>query len=222
MQARRHPHRAGPLLAALIVLLLALTACGSPGEVEVVDDVDASPSPTAAPEPTATPEPIATPEPTATPAPDAAPTTPPPAPEEHEATTVVAVYFWHEDRGDPCGEAFPVRREVAAEDPIGEALVALLAGPTEAEQDAGYGSWFSAETAGMLRGYRAEGGVLYVDFDDFSSVIPNASTACGSAALLAQLGATVGQFEGVGEPRYSFAGDVAAFYEWLQLDPPGT
>ena len=82
----------------------------------------------------------------------------------------------------------------------------MLAGPTEAEAAEGYGGWFSEET-----------GVFYVDFADFSSVIPNASTSCGSAALLAQLNSTLEQYPDVGEPRYSFDGDVAAFYESQRL-----
>lgn len=48
----------------------------------------------------------------------------------------------------------------------------------------------------------------------------NASAWCGSAALLAALDATLAQIPGVRGGRYSFAGDEAAFYGWLQMAPP--
>lgn len=139
---------------------------------------------------------------------------------EGEQAKVVQVHLGHADRGDPCDDVFPVDREVSAEAPLRGALQALLAGPTEDEAAAGYGSWFSAETEGMLNGVRLDDGTAHVDFADFSEVIPNASTSCGSALLLGQLDATVTQFDTVTEARYAFDGDQAAFYEWLQLAPP--
>ncbi len=135
-------------------------------------------------------------------------------------TEVVKVYVGHADRGDPCEDVFPLDREVPADAPLRGALEALLAGPTEQEADAGYGGWFSAETEGMLHSVRLEDGTAHVDFADFSEVIPNASTSCGSALLLGQLDATVTQFDTVTEARYAFDGDQEAFYEWLQLAPP--
>lgn len=152
------------------------------------------------------------------PTPDAPAT--PGQPDAEEPTTTVSLFFSNDGLGDPCGEVFPVQREVAAEDPIGEAVRALLAGPSEAETAQGYSSWFSSDTAGMLHGYRSEAGIVYVDFADFSSVIPNASTSCGSAALLAALDNTLQQFDGVEEARYSFDGSAEAFYEWLQRAAP--
>lgn len=134
---------------------------------------------------------------------------------------VVEVYLGHADRGDPCQDVFPREREVPADAALRGALRALLAGPTEQEAAEGYGSWFSDETEGMLNEVRVVDGTAHVDFADFSEVIPNASTSCGSTLLLAQLDATVTQFEAVREARYAFDGDPAAFYEWLQRSPPG-
>lgn len=148
--------------------------------------------------------------------------TPDPAEADDDATPteVVEVYVGHADRGDPCEDVFPVDREVPADAPLRGALEALLAGPTDEEADAGYGGWFSAETEGMLHSVRLEDGTAHVDFADFSEVIPNASTSCGSALLLGQLDATVTQFDTVTEARYAFDGDQEGFYEWLQLAPP--
>jgi len=100
------------------------------------------------------------------------------------------------------------------------AMRALLAGPTAAERARGYGGWFSARTAGALRGVSLKGGVARIDFRDLRRLIPNASSSCGSALLLAQLDRTATQFPSVRRAVYSFDGDVRAFYEWLQLSPP--
>jgi hypothetical protein len=72
----------------------------------------------------------------------------------------------------------------------------------------------------MLRGVRVERGVAYVDFRDLRRVIPNASSSCGSALLLAQLDRTVTQFPTVRRGVYSIAGSRRTFYEWLQLSSP--
>jgi Sporulation and spore germination len=96
------------------------------------------------------------------------------------------------------------------------ALRQLLAGPTATERGNGYWSFFSDATATMLRGVRIANGVARADFADFSRIIPNASSSSGSAALLAELDATLKQFGTVRTTVYSFNGDVAAFYEWLQ------
>jgi hypothetical protein len=99
-------------------------------------------------------------------------------------------------------------------------LQALLRGPTPGERRRGYGGWFSAKTAGMLRSVRLARGVAYVDFRDFRRVVPNASSSCGSALLLAQLDRSVTQFPAARRAVYSFDGSRAAFYEWLQRSPP--
>jgi hypothetical protein len=100
------------------------------------------------------------------------------------------------------------------------AIRALLTGPTTAERRVGYGGWFSRKTAGTLRSVRIRHGVAYVDFRDFSRLIPNASSSCGSALLFAQLDRTVTQFPTVHRAVYSFNGSARAFYEWLQREPP--
>jgi hypothetical protein len=97
---------------------------------------------------------------------------------------------------------------------------ALLAGPTAVERHAGYGGWFSARTAGALRSVRISRSVAHIDFRDFSRLIPNASSSCGSTLLLAQLDRTATQFPTVDRAVYSFNGSRRAFYEWLQREPP--
>jgi hypothetical protein len=135
----------------------------------------------------------------------------------------VKVYF-HERtpsaESDP-RRVVPVTRTVPRSPKVATAaLTELLRGPSARERAAGYWSFFSADTAGMLRGVRVDAGTAVADFHDFRRVIPNASSSYGSAALLAELDTTLGQFPTVKRTLYAFDGNVAAFYEWLQLAPP--
>jgi hypothetical protein len=96
------------------------------------------------------------------------------------------------------------------------ALQALLRGPTPEEQAAGLASFFSEATAGMLNDVRVADGVAYIDFADFSGIMPNASSSAGSAMLLDQIAGTVFQFDGIREADVTFNGDCDAFWNWIQ------
>lgn len=146
--------------------------------------------------------------------------TPGSIPASPNRTSTVRVYFPRGDPGIQCNRVFPVSRRVATPAVLRAAMSSLLRGPTRAERKRGYGGWFSYRTAGMLRGVRVARSVAYVDFRDFRRVIPNASSSCGSALLLAQLDRTATQFPTVRRAIYSFNGSRLAFYEWLQLSPP--
>ena len=146
------------------------------------------------------------------------PTTPP-ASSPTAKVMMVKIYF-NDDPDDPTHVA-QVERTVPWSPRVATAAVGqLLAGPTAAERNAGYYSWFSSATAGMLRSVRVTNGVAYVDFQDFSRIIPNASTSHGCAELMAELDTTLKQYPTVKSTVYSFNGDVDAFYLWLQLTPP--
>lgn len=97
-------------------------------------------------------------------------------------------------------------------------LDALVAGPSAGERAASLVSWFSADTAPMLRSVTVhDDHHAIVDFDPrLPDVIPNASSSAGSAQLLAQLDATVFQFRTVESVEYRLGGDCGAFSEWLQ------
>lgn len=147
----------------------------------------------------------------------------------HPATTTVAgesvTIFLPNDKlagaGDFCSLVYPLQRPVpAGADRAEVALRQLLAGPTDAERAQGYGGWFSTATANDLIGVQVRGQTAYVDLRDFSATIPNASTSCGSSILLHQLDATTSAATGADEVRYAFAGDPAAFWNWLQVGCP--
>lgn len=133
------------------------------------------------------------------------------------ATQAVFVNFGV-DSPTSCSEVVGYQRVVSADvDPIEAAFRELVGGPTPAESDAGASSWFTNETQNMLRSTRLDNGRLIVDFDDFSAVIPNASTSCGSARLLAELSTTAFQFPDVESVTFSFEGSCEAFGEFLQM-----
>ena len=85
-----------------------------------------------------------------------------PDPDDDAATEPTAreiqVFFTNLDRGAE-GEVYPVERTTTDDDLPAAAVSELLAGPTAAERDQGYSSWFSQDATGMLRSVRVEDGV---------------------------------------------------------------
>lgn len=97
------------------------------------------------------------------------------------------------------------------------ALATLVRGPTAEEQARGIRSWFSEETAGVLRSVEVDSqGQVTVDFHDLRPLIPNASTSAGSAMLLQELNGTVFQFPEIRSVEYRMNGSCERFWEWLQ------
>jgi hypothetical protein len=134
------------------------------------------------------------------------------------AGETVDVFFSTGD-GSDCGEvrAFP-RSIGGGEDPTQAAFTALVGGPTDEEAVSGAGSMFSADTTDAVTSVTVQDGLLVVDFTDLRSVIPNASTSCGSMALLGQLNATAFQFDEVDRTRYTIEGSCDDFANWLQRE----
>jgi hypothetical protein len=195
-------------LSITACLLLAAPAC-VPSTPATLLPIPAATDAAQAPSPTTTEASGATPASTATPA------LPPPP----EGMRAVWVYFTMADDADMT--PLPAARTVpSTEDPVelvSSTLEELLAGPNDAERDAGMASWFSPATAGTLAGVTADGGTFTADFAQLNAIIPNASTSAGSLMLLSQLNGTVFQFEFVQTIRYTLGGDCAAFWEWLQM-----
>ena len=134
------------------------------------------------------------------------------------APVAVQVAFSSGD-GSDCSEATFVPRSIASDaDPVAAAFGLLVAGPTTDERAGGASSAFSDATAGSVRSATVDGDVLTVDFKDLRVEMHNASTTCGSEALLAQLNGTAFQFTGVERVSYTIEGSCEAFFNWLQRD----
>ena len=146
-------------------------------------------------------------------------TTPPstsPATTTQAPSQTVEVFFGIDGSAD-CSAVQSFQRPVSPnEDPIKVAFEALLAGPLESETHAT--SWFSDATAGSVRSTALSKGVLTVDLDDLSAIIPNASSSCGSAAFLSQLRATAFQFDEVAAVTFLFEGSCERLFQFLQME----
>jgi len=77
---------------------------------------------------------------------------------------------------------------------------------------------FSSMTADVVKSAILTDGLLTVDMTDLRPLIPNASTSCGSEALLAQLNSTAFQFAEVERTRYLLDGSCQDFASWLQRE----
>ncbi len=144
---------------------------------------------------------------------------PSPSPTQTTATQKVTI-FLHSGNPNECAEVTAVDRGIEGEPTLEKAMKALLAGPTEEEKGQGLGGWFDEKAKDVLISSETVDGVAEVDFKDLREVIPNASSSCGSALLLAQLDGTAKQFDEVERTLYSINGDAGTFYEWLQLPVP--
>lgn len=134
--------------------------------------------------------------------------------------TETVVYFAN-DQLNPnveCGTVHPVSRDAGGHPDRRFAMLSeLLRGPTEAERAEGYSSFFSGQTADALRSLSVQNSTAYVNLRDLRAVIPNASSSCGSAALMAQIESTLMQFPEIERVIVAFDGSTQTFYDWIQI-----
>ncbi len=206
-----------PVILATLALLLA--ACGGGTTATPLG----SPAPTSGPLGVKTPGTGgAYPEATASLPPGATPAVGGTATNETPAGATITLYF-DNSRLNPgaasCNQVFPVQRAVSAGSPndLNTVLPQLFQGPTAEEQAQGYTSVFSPKTAGILIWAKVQGNTAYINLQDLRSIIPNASTSCGSAAFFAQADTTVKAATSVSRVIYAINGDPAPFYEWMQI-----
>jgi len=152
--------------------------------------------------------------------------TAPPSTADPAATTDVLVYFVVEPESGidgtdfGCGLAAAVTRRVQSPKVLSGAIEALLAGPTDAEFEAGYGSVFTADVGWKLASVTISDGTALIDFSEDSQPFNNMSASCVHLALMAQLETTATQFSTVDRAVFSVGGDIPTFYHWLERDVP--
>jgi hypothetical protein len=137
----------------------------------------------------------------------------------------VRVYFHRQASGPESGpgKVVAVSRTVPRSPRVASAaLNELLGGPTAWERAAGYWSFFSDDTAGMLRGVRVAGGTGFADFRDFRRLLPNATSSYGSTALLAELDAALKQFPTIERTLYAFNGRLCLQRATCRRSTPGS
>ena len=200
----------GRMVVLALSVMLIPTACGDDNTA----DNDTTPTSTAQPTTSTSEATTSTTEATtATTTPSTTTTSTVP-----EGTETVSVFFSTGD-GSDCSQVDEFERQIAvADDAIRGAFDVLVTGPTDGEQAAGASSFFSADTGRTVRSATLQDGLLVVDFEDLRPLMPNASTSCGSEALLAQLNATAFGFSEVVSVRYEISGDCDAFANWLQRE----
>ena len=191
----------------LIAVAALVAGCGGTTATEDPTTTSAGPTTTRATKPGTTDSETTTTVPTTTTAAETTTTT---------AGQTVLVYFSVD--GDDCAavEAFERSGPLDA-DPIEFALIQLLGGPTPEEESSGAGSFFSSQTADSLYALELVDGLLTVEFRDIR-FLNNASTRCGSAALLSSLSSTALQFEDVERVRFTIWGSCSLFWNWLQTE----
>lgn len=156
----------------------------------------------------------------------------PPTPTSTDSHSEVRTLFYSNIDIDPssdCDVVFPVERtiEFAATQDAHDAelratavLSQLFAGATPAEERQGFSSFFSAETAELLRKVRIQEGdvrTAYIDLHDMRQTLAGANSSCGSLSFLAQLEHTLRATVAVSRIRYAFEGDPELFYNWMQI-----
>ncbi len=145
----------------------------------------------------------------------------PVAPEDQTSTMTLTIYYGNTELNpgmEDCSLVFPVEREVPETEGVARAaLNELFGGPTEAEEAQGYSSFFSDETADILKSVYVEEGTAYVDIEDIRTIIPSASSSCGSAQITAEIETTLKQFPTVERVIIAIDSDPEIFYGWVQM-----
>lgn len=138
---------------------------------------------------------------------------------EEDGQMTVSVYFGN-TRLNPntqdCSKVYPVARKIPETTAVARsALNELFKGPSAAEKNQGYTSFFSDKTKDILLDVKIEDKTAYVNLRDIRNIIPNASSSCGSAQLMAEIENTLKQFSTIDKVIIAINGSAKTFYEWI-------
>ena len=205
-----------PIVALLIVALVAACAApaASPSPAVSGTPMASLPSPTASPSAAAAPTPSRTPSPTLTPA-TPSPTIVPPSPSPTPTTMIVRAYFLMRDGsgGEVVNEPtlVPVLRTVPRSTATATAAMkALLAGPSAKERAPTWPIKTLIPAGTKLLGIEISGGLATVDLSgEFASLSPDDAWDLGSFSLhgrLAQVVYTLTQFSAVDRVGFKLGG----------------
>lgn len=126
-----------------------------------------------------------------------------------------------DDADISCGLVYGVERAVpSGGNYYSDIVKELFKGPSDSEILEGYVSSFSSDTEGALIGVNIKDKTAFINMKDIRDLIPEASTACGGEALLAQIEQTVKDRREIETVVLAIEGDPQTFYEWIQMDCP--
>ena len=136
-------------------------------------------------------------------------------------TTTIKVFFLN-TKSDPdlldCTAVKPTTRTIAKTPAIARAaLEELFKGVTPEEEAKGFTSFPADETRGALKSVNIKRGSAYVNFNKIVyEKMGSATTSCGGG-LFSSIEATLKQFPSIKKVFYAVDGDVAGFYDWVQV-----
>ena len=136
-------------------------------------------------------------------------------------TTTIKVYYLN-SKTDPdlldCTAVKPTTRTIPKTPAIARAaLEELFKGVTPEEEAKGFTSFSAEETRGVLKSINIKRGVAYVNFNPVVyEKMGSATTSCGSG-WFSSIEATLKQFPTIKKVFYAVDGDVAGFYDWVQV-----
>lgn len=140
---------------------------------------------------------------------------------QQTGTTTINVYFLN-SKDDPdlldCTAVKPTPRTIPKTQAIARAaLEELFKGVTPEEEAKGFTSFPAEDTRGVLKSINIKRGVAYVNFNPIVyEKMGNATSSCGSG-WFSSIEATLTQFPTVKKVFYAVDGDVAGFYDWVQV-----
>jgi hypothetical protein len=150
------------------------------------------------------------------------------APPGTDDPTMVGVYFsCRADAatlGTPEQPVYLAMREIPAEltdtdeERLEGAVRAYIAGPTPEEQDRGYSSAAPSSLASAIHEVRIDGRTAVIDFsaEVASLQLGNLGTSTATLVFVIELGATVFQFDGIGQLTLQVQGDCEQFWRLME------
>ncbi len=138
-----------------------------------------------------------------------------------KGTTTIKVFFLN-TKNDPnledCRAVKPTTRTIPKTPAIARAaLEELFKGVTPEEEARGFTSFSADETTGALKSINIVRGSAYVNFNPIVyEKLGSATSSCGGG-FFSSIEATLKQFPTVKRVFYAVDGDVAGFYDWVQV-----